>query len=102
MIQEYMPPDLQNDNFYERFMEQRARDLNNPSITDEHDSFPFPIEPLQSNSSKVQEKRLDTHSSDSGVNSQLALFRSPATPFETSTTHPFTSQQAQIAQLSPK
>ena len=31
MIEEYVPSDHQNDNFYERFMEQRNRDLNNPS-----------------------------------------------------------------------
>ena len=32
MIEEYVPPDQQN-NFYKRFREQRARDLKNPSIT---------------------------------------------------------------------
>ena len=48
MIAEYVPSDHQNDNFYERFMEQRVRDLKNPSTTEEHDSFPFPIEPLRS------------------------------------------------------
>ena len=35
MIEEYMPPDYQNDSFYERFMEQRTRDLSNPSTTEE-------------------------------------------------------------------
>ena len=48
MIEEYVPPDYRNDSFYERFMEQRTGDLNNPSTTEEHDSFPFPIEPLRS------------------------------------------------------
>ena len=48
MIEDYVPSNHQNDNFYERFMQQRSRDLNNPSITEEHDSFPFPIEPLRS------------------------------------------------------
>ena len=51
MIEEYLPSDHQDDNFYERFMEQRTRDLNNPSTIDEHDTFPFPIEPLRSISS---------------------------------------------------
>ena len=43
MIEEYVPSDHQNDNFYERFMEQRTRNLNNPSTTEENDSFPIPI-----------------------------------------------------------
>ena len=105
MIEKYLTPDLQKDNFYERFMEQRARDLNNPTTTDEHDSFPFPIEPLQSTSSKDQGKRLDTHSSDSGVNSPLASFQSTAllhaTPIETSSPRSSTSQQAHFAQPLP-
>ena len=42
MIEEYVPSDHQNDNFYERFMEQRSRDLNEPGTTEEHVSFPFP------------------------------------------------------------
>ena len=46
MIEKYAPPDHQNDNFYERFMEKCTRDLNNPSTTEEHVSFAFPIEPL--------------------------------------------------------
>ena len=89
MIEEYVPPDHQNNNFYQRFMEQSARDLNNPTTTDEHDPFPFPVEPLQSILFKDQRKQLDTHSSDSGVNSPFVLLRSPtlspATPIETST-----------------
>ena len=56
MIEEYVPSDHQNDNFYKRFMEQRTRDLKNLSITEEHDSFPFPIEPLRSISSTNQPK----------------------------------------------
>ena len=38
MIEEYVPSDHQDDKFSEPFMEQRTRDLNNPSTTDEHDS----------------------------------------------------------------
>ena len=104
MIQKYVPSDYQNDNFYERFMEQRTRDLNSPSITEEHDSFPFPIEPLRSISSPNKPKRSSVHSNDSGVTSPLASSRtpvlSPAISTETSTPHP--SQQAQIDQLSPQ
>ena len=104
MIEEYVPSDHQNDNFYERFMEQRTRDLNNPSTTEEHDSFPFPIEPLRSISSTNQPKRSSMHSNDSGITSPLASSRtpvlSPTIPAETSTPHPSSSQRAQTAQLS--
>ena len=65
MIEKYVPCDYRDDNFYERFMEQRTRDLINPSTTDEHDSFPFPIEPLRSISSTNQPKRSSMHSNDS-------------------------------------
>ena len=106
MIEEYVPPDRQNDNFSERFMEQRTRDLNNPSTTEEHDSFPFPMEPLRSFPSTTKPKRSSMHSNDSGISSPLASSRtpvlSPAIPIETSTPHPCSSQQAQTAQLSPR
>ena len=46
MIEDFVPSDHQNDNFYERFMEQRTRDLNNPITTEEHDPSPFPKEPF--------------------------------------------------------
>ena len=92
MIKEYVPSDHQNDNFCERFMEQRTRDLNNPVTAKEHDSFPFPIEPLRSISSTNKPKRSRIHSKDSGFTSPLAssrtLLSSPAIPTETSTPHP--------------
>ena len=95
MIEEYVPSDHQNDNFYERFMEQRTRDLNNPSTTDEHDSLPFPIETLRSSSSTNQPKRSSMHSNDSGITSPLAFSRtpvlSPTIPAETSTPQPSSS-----------
>ena len=106
MIEKYEPSDYQNDNFYERFMEQRTRDLKNPSTTDEHDSFPFPIEPLRSISSTNKPKRSSMHSNSSGIASPFASSRtpvlSPAIPMETSTPHPSSSQHAQTAQLSPR
>ena len=99
MIEEYVPSDHQDDTFYERFMEQRTRDLNNPSTTDKHDSFPFPIEPLRSISSTNQPKRSSMHSNDSGITSPLASFRtpvlSPTIPAETSTPQPSSSRAAQ-------
>ena len=106
MIEEYVPSDHQDDNFYERFMEQRARDLNNPSTTDEHDSFPFPIEPLRSISSTNQPKRSSMHSNDSGITSPLASSRtpvlSPTIPAETSTPQPSSSQAAPPPHLPPR
>ena len=72
MIEEYVPSDHQNDNFYERFVEQRIRDQNNPSTTEEHDSFPFPREPLRSIPSISQPKRCSMLSNDSGNTSPFA------------------------------
>ena len=86
-------------------MHQRVRGWNNSSTTEEHDSFPFPIEPLRSIPPNTH-KRLSTHSNDSGITSPLASSRtpvlSPAIPIETSTPHPSTSQHAQVAQPSPE
>ena len=87
LIENYVPPDQQNDNFYERFKEQRVE----TRTMEELDSFPFPIEPLRSILSNPQ-KRSSTHSHDSGITSPLASSRttvlSPAIPIETSTPHP--------------
>ena len=69
MMEEIVHSDHQNDNFYERFMEQRTRDLNIPSTTEEHDSFPFPIEQLRSISSSNKPKRSSIHSNNSGITS---------------------------------
>ena len=106
MIEEYVPSDHQDDNFYERFMEQRTRYLNNPSTIDEHDSFPFPIEPLRSISSTNQPKRSSMHSTDSGITSALASsctpVLSPTIPAETSTPQPSSSQAAKPPHLPPR
>ena len=91
MIEKYIPPDHQIDNFYERFMEQRTRDLKNPSTTEEHKFFPFPMETLPSIPSNLQ-KPLSTRSNDSGITSPLtssgAPVLSPAIPIETTTPLP--------------
>ena len=106
MIEEYVPPDYRNDNFYKWFMERHTRDLNNPSTTEEHDSFPIPTEPLGSSPSISKPKRSSMQSNDSGITSPLVSSRtpvlSPAIPTETSTPHPSSSQQAQPAQVSPR
>ena len=105
MIEEYVPPDHRNDDFYERFIERRTGVLNNPSIKEEHDSFAFPIEPLRSIPPNTQ-KRLSAHSNASGITSPVASSRtpvlSPATPLENSTPYPSTSQHTQVARPSPK
>ena len=106
MIEEYVPSNYSNDNFYERFMEQRTRDLNHPSATEEHDSFPFPIEPLRPIWSTNQPKRSSMHSNDSGITSPLASSHtpvlSPTIPAETSTPQPSSSQAAQPPHLPPR
>ena len=106
MIEEYIPSDHQNDKFYERFMEQRSRDLKNPSTTEENDSFPILIQPLRSFPYTNKPKRSSVHSNDSGINSPLASsctpVLSPAIPMETSTPHPSYSQHVQPAQLLPR
>ena len=106
MIEEYVPPDYQNENFYERFMEQRTRHLKNPSTTEEQDTFLFPIEPLPSISSPDKPKLSSMHNNDSGITSPLAFSRtsvlSPVIPKETSTPHPSSPQHAKTAQLSPR
>ena len=106
MIEEYVPSDHQNGNLYERFTEKGTRDLKNPSTTEEHGSFPFPIEPLRSVWPMNRPKRSSTHSNDSGIFSPLACSRipvlSPALPVETSTRPESTFQHAQTAQLSPR
>ena len=106
MIEEYVPSDHQNDNFYERFMEQRTRDLNKPSITEEHGSFPIPIGPLRSISSTNEPKRSSIHGNDSATTSPFASSRTPvllpAIPTETSSPLPSSSQHSQTAPLSPR
>ena len=106
MIEEYVPSNYPNNNFYERFMEQRTRDLNNPSATEEHDSFSFPIEPLRPISSTNKPKRSSMHSNGSGITSPLISSRtpvlSPAIPTGTSTPCPSSSQAAQPPHLPPR
>ena len=85
-------------------MEKRTRDLNNPSTTEKHDSFPFPIEPLRSILSTNKPTRPSMHSNDSGITSPLGSSHTPvlslAVPIETSTPHPSSSQHQEPAQLS--
>ena len=103
LIEEYVPSDHQNDNFYERFMEQRTRDLNNPSTAEEHDSSPFPIEPLRPISSTHQPKRSGMHSNDSGI---TCFFSHPCAitcnSYGNINPHPSSSQAVQSLHLPPR
>ena len=78
MIEEYVPSDTHRNNFYERFMERRVQQLNNPKQTTKGDTIPFPIEPLSSTSTVLPPKRISNTSDDSGVNSPPTL--SPTIP----------------------
>ena len=78
MIEEYVPMDRRQDDFYERFMEQRIQKINNPEQSSMEDSLPFPIEPLRTAPVTLSSKRVSNTSSDSGVNSPH--FPSPAMP----------------------
>ena len=78
MIEEYVPMGQRHDDFYERFMEQRIKNINNPRQANMEDSLPFPIEPLRTAPATLPQKRVSNTSSDSGVNSPHVL--SPALP----------------------
>ena len=78
MIEEYVPMDRRHDDFYERFMEQRFKNINNSEQFSMEDSLPFPIEPLRTTPVILPQKRVSNASSDSGVNSPHVL--SPAMP----------------------
>ena len=73
MIEEYVPSDTHRDDFYERFMERRVQQLNNPQETTKGDSIPFPIVPLSSAPTVLPPKRISNTSDDSGVNSPPTL-----------------------------
>ena len=105
MIEEYVPSGHQNDRFYERFMEQRTPDLNNPSITEVHDSFPFPIEPLRSIRPQTSRNDLVYILTLLELLLHLLLLAPHAitcNPYGNINHHPSSSQQAQTAQLSPR
>ena len=78
MTEKYVPMDKRQDDFYERFVEQRIQKINNPGQLGMEDSLPFPIEPLRAAPVTLPLKRVSNTSSDSGVNSPHVL--SPAKP----------------------
>ena len=86
MIDEYVPMDRRPNDFYERFMEQRIQQLNNPEHSDMEASLPFSIEPLRTAPVPLPPIRVSNTSSDSGVNSPHAL--SPAKPITPDNSRP--------------
>ena len=78
MIEELIPSDTHRDDFYERFMERRIQQLNDPKKTVTDDSIHFPIVPLSSAPAVLPTKRSSNTSDDSGVNSPPTF--SPALP----------------------
>ena len=96
MIQEYVRMDRRQDDFYERFMEQRVQKTNSPGQSSTEVSLPFPIEPLRTAPAILPQKRVSNTSSDSGVNSPQVL--SPAMPVTPGTSQsypmPSTSRMA--------
>ena len=68
MIEEYVPSDAHHDDFYERFIERRVQQLNDPQETATDDSIPFPIVPLSSAPTVVPTKRISNTSDVPGVN----------------------------------
>ena len=86
MIKEYVRMDRRPDDFYERFLEQRIKKLNNPEQSGMEDSFPFLNEPLRTAPVTLPQRRVSKTSSDSGVNSPHVLF--PAMPITPDNSRP--------------
>ena len=87
MIEEYVPMDRCHDGFFERFIEQRIQEFNNPEQSGMENSLPFPIEPLRTAPVTLPQKRVKNTSSDSGVYSPLVL--SPANPVTPERSQPY-------------
>ena len=78
VIEEYVPMVRRLEDFYEKFMEQRNKKLNNFEQPSMEDCLPLPIEPLRTAPVTLPRKRVSNTSSDSAVNSLHVL--SPAMP----------------------
>ena len=87
MIKEYVPIDQHHDDFYERFMEERIQNLNNPEQSGIEDSLPFPIEPRRTTPVTLPQKQVSITSSDSGVYSPHVL--SPAMSITPDNSQPY-------------
>ena len=69
MIEEYISSDTHRDDIYERFMERRVQQLNDPEETATDNSVPFPLVPLSSTPTLLPTKRISNTSDVSGVSS---------------------------------
>ena len=91
MIEEYVPMNRRHDDFYERFVDQRFQNINNPRQANTEDSLPFPIEPLRATPATLPQKRVSNTSSDCGVNSPQVLSPVRPTTPDNSQPHPIPS-----------
>ena len=87
MIEENVPMDRSQDDFYERIMEQRIQKLNNSQQSSMEDSVSFPIESTAAAPVTLPRKRVSIISSVSGVNSPHVL--SLATPIIPNISQPY-------------
>ena len=87
MIEEYVPMDRRQDDFYDRFMEQRFQKLNNFEQPSMEDSLPISFEPLRTAPVTLPQKRVSNTRSDSRVNSRQVLL--PAMPLTPDNPQPY-------------
>ena len=85
MIKEYVPRQRRHDDFYEGFMEQGIRKLNNPEQLSMKHSLVFPIQTLHPVFTAPPRRRISNTCGDSGVTFPIAL--SPAMLRTPSTSH---------------
>ena len=78
--------DRRPDDVFERFMEQRIQNINNPGQSGTEYCLPFPIEPLRTALVTLPQKRVSNTSSDSGVNTPHVL--SPTMPITPDSSQP--------------
>ena len=89
MIEEYVPHDQPNEeNFYERFLEQRIGELNSFTEPLAEATIPFPIRPLPTVPVVTSHKRDRTTSRDSGVGSPQIFSQTLPITLEQLTHHP--------------
>ena len=99
MIDEYVPHDQQDDDFYELFLEQRIRNKNTFTEPLADYPIPFPIRPLPTAPVVASHQRASLTSTDSGVGSPHVFSPTlpinpeqlPQDPQETETERPSTS-----------
>ena len=74
MIEKYVPMDKRHDDFYEKFLVQRIREINNPGQSNMEEPFPFSIAPQRTAAVTLPPKPISNTSSDSLELNLLTLF----------------------------